>query len=88
MFISFEKICKVYQCGDDPDHLLLVDDCDMVINGNWPLSYARKNNFPLTLVGEAVYYGDYNEALLSFQKRERMVLIKCECCGNEEWKVK
>jgi hypothetical protein len=81
-------ICNVYQMGDDPDHLLLVDADDVVINGEWHLSYARERNYPHTLVGNIDYEGNYNDSLVRFRNGERAVWAECECCGVGKWETK
>lgn len=79
-------ICGVYQVDEDADNLLLVDGDDIVVNGNWNLEYARKNNMPLKFLGGIDYKGDYNETLCRFKAGEILTVIKCECCGTESWK--
>ncbi len=81
-------ICKVYQYDNAPDSLLLVDPSDWVINGDWPLSYARKNNLAITLVGyiDQPYCENYNKTLNRFRDGERMIADRCQCCGTvKKW---
>lgn len=72
-------ICKVYQYCDNPNNLLLVSPNDTVINGEWPLDYARRNNFKIMMIGYIDYDGDYSNTLCRFRQGERILLNKCSC---------
>ena len=83
-----KMICKVYQCGNKNDSLLLVDPSDWVINGDWPLSYAKKHNLPIALVGhiDKPYCENYNKTINRFIDGERMIADQCQCCGTvKKW---